>query len=205
MKTARRMRSPAAGMIIVALVAACAGAPPLTPFSTGDEEAPERGFAVLVGARDLEAESDFGSTDEQPLGGAELHWARPGAPLALELGLSYSTDADEPSLAPELETEGADLGLGLRYRFTDLGVFHPYLAGGLALLYGRTESVGPGFPTTEDTDWDGGVYAHGGVWAPFGDDLRLGLDLRWVGSDWIESDGLDLDHTAIALTFGTGF
>jgi hypothetical protein len=204
MKIAAWLGSPAVAAVCLALAAACGSAPPLLPFAAGGE-APERGFTALVGARALEAESDFGGTDEQSFGGVELHWARPGEPLALELGLTYSADSDEPSLAPELESEVADLGLGLRYRFRELGVFRPYLAGGAALLYGQVDSEGPGFPSTEETDWDGGVYAHGGVWAPLGEDLRLGVDLRWVGSDWLESDGLDLDHTAIALTLGTGF
>lgn len=205
MKIADRFRAPACVAVLgLFLGTACASAPPPLPFAAGGET-PELGFTALVGARDLEAESDFGSTDEQAFGGVELHWARPGEPLALELGLTYSRDTDEPSLEPELESEVADLGLGLRYRFRELGVFRPYLAGGLALLYGHTESEGPGFPSLDEDDWDGGVYTHGGLWAPFGDDLRLGLDLRWVGSDWLESDGLDLDHTAIALTLGTGF
>ena len=43
------------------------------------------------------------------------------------------------------------------------------------------------------------------MWAPLGDDVRVGVDVRWLPEEWLGEGDFDLDHTQLALTLGTGF
>ncbi len=183
----------------------CAQLPPLSPLEDADFNVPERQATVLVGVRNFEAESDFGSTDEQALGGLTVSWARPDDALAWELSAQHSRDDDELSPAGKIESSVSDLSGGLRYRFSRAGVFHPYVGGGVAVLLAESRSSGFGLPRQEDDDWDFGIYLRAGMWAPLGDDVRVGVDFRWLPEEWLGEGDFDLDHTQLALTLGTGF
>jgi hypothetical protein len=194
---------------LVLLAAGCSTMPPLHPFGTTDDDGeyvvPERSATVLVGVRDFEAQSDFGSTDEQAAGGLELAWWRPGDALALELAVQHSADEDDLRPTGELEARVTDLSFGLRYLGGQIGPFRTHLGGGLAVLYAETEEHAFAFPREEHEDWSLGTYLHAGIWGPLGEELRLGADVRWVTEEWISGGDLDLDHTQLAVTIGTGF
>ena len=194
---------------LAAALAACTGLPPLTPFGVEDSELPERSATLLAGVRNFEAESDFGPTDEAAAGGLELAWWRPGETVGAELALQHAQDSDSSSAGLEVDSRVSDVSFGLRYLARRIGPLRPHLGAGLAVLYGEIERSGFGFERREEDDWGLGTYVHAGFWAPleepFPDTVRLGLDLRWVTEEWLTAGELDLDHTQIALTIGTGF
>jgi len=194
-----------AALAAVSLPAGCASLPPLTPFAGPDAEPPERGTALIIGARDFPGDAPFGETEDPSLAGLELFWNRPGEALACELTIQHAYDTEHLSMNRKVEARLTDLQLGLRYRGARAGVFEPYAGAGLALLYARARTSDFAGQGDWEEEWDAGVYVHAGAWAPLSDDVRLGLDLRWVSGDWLGLGDFDLDHGQLALTLGTGF
>ena len=192
--------------LAVALVSVgCSNLPPLHPFENAEFETPERDFALILGARNFESREDFGETDRQATGGIELSWSAPDEPLAFELAVQHSRDKDSLKPTGQRKSEVYDLQLGLRWRFARRGVFNPYLGGGLAVLHGSTKASGFGFPDEDESGWDTGAYLHAGLWAPFSDDVRVGIDVRWLPEEWLGKGDLELDHTQLGITLSTGF
>jgi opacity protein-like surface antigen len=180
-------RTPPLALTALALVA-CQGTPV-------DGEA----LSLVYGER-VYASGDIDPADEQDVAG--LEYTRPAAGYQFELGFLTSA-ADEDLGGGRFEVSSLEAYGGLRHLFGHSGdPFRPYLSAGVSAL--RVERDSP-IDADDEDELDVGLYLRLGAYAPLGDSLRLGLDLRWFTEEPFTFGDVDTRHRQVGLTLGFGF
>ncbi len=209
------------------LLAAACVSPGLTP-----DGGAKQGYGVTLYTGRTYFDSDWGSFDEQRVGGVALDCGVRGEGLVWELGFQGSKEqAQVRTTAPDGSVVGVsfegrtrELFGGARYEVTVLeGRVVPYVGGGASLSRGSLESfpAGVGAPDSipikvRNSETWLVPYLHAGVRFPVGWDIDVGLDYRYqFGADYDLGDNFqgsefqagrfDGDYHQLALTLGIGF
>ena len=167
---------------------------------------PDAGVAVRFGQAQFTDEDSWNEAENQTGGGVSLFWPIARGPWNYEVGVSRFDEKSTTTGNAKFETSTTEFSLGLRRSFPPLwSTIHPYLGGGGSAYYTEQELSPLLAPRTETEDWNGGVYLSAGFWGLLGEHARVGAELRLIGEEFIDSGGLHMDHSQLAVTLGYGF
>lgn len=199
------------GTIMASTAAALSPASaPLPQRSVGLER---QNLNFMVGQKELSADQ-WDPNDGQVAYGLLFDYYRVDQWVGLDAGLLYSTDSSDQGIGQTTE-----LFVGARKTFTFRETLHPYVAAGLAYVWG-TNGVDAGalvngldeFVIADQGD-SLGLYLRGGVYATFSEHINIGLDLRTTQATsfdgGLNSAGIQLTEDAnsfqVSMTVGWGF
>jgi opacity protein-like surface antigen len=180
----------ALGLASSAACAAVQAVPQPTPTTEGQ-------ITAYLGQRSLD-DDDWHPVDDQLTVGVEYAQERMSNPIGWEVGLMASKDEGHVA-GSDVEGHTAEVYGGIHKTFGS-DTLRPYVGAGLAVIRASVEGPGP-----DDDDASAAAYAHGGISFALSDEMRLGLDLRFLlGSD-IELNGFDTDADYVQLAVGLAF
>ena len=171
------------------------------PFESGR-------FQAHIGVRELTDDGLWAPVEDQTHFGVSWSGSDDGAPIAWDVGFSYSEDDGSRLVGGDVITaRGSILELDVgALAVHDAWRVQPYVGAGVSLLRAEADVRFAG-DQVEDSDTTFGVYARAGLMIPFHGGEVVGIDVRRVFGADVElggSDG-DADGTIFALTFGYGF
>jgi len=187
-------------LVLAGLLASCA-ATARQEGAPSESARPDSLFGVLLGGRSLDDEVAWDEIESPIVLGFE--GGNVGAPLGYEFGLSVAGDSTDEA-GVDVYDRFLEVSFGARALFGS-GRVIPYLGAGVALVWAEVEGDSGGF-TTSDDDVSGGLYGHGGVLFPVGDEFWLGLDARLLTGTELDIFGIetDADYGQLALVFAWG-
>jgi opacity protein-like surface antigen len=134
------------------------------------------GNANFFFGRKMLAESDWSPVEDQNAYGAEVSFGLADWPMHFAIDVLQSSDTwDDSGLHVKGVTRELDFGARTTWK---IGRTHPYVGGGLAVVYARLEGSFEGFSAKDDETMVG-WWIGGGVFWRVGRALNLGVNARY--------------------------
>jgi len=168
-----------AGILAVALF--------MMPAAVADEFTGNVNF--LIGQKMLKS-SDWAPLEDQFAFGAEMSWGMSEWPVYVATDVIGSSDEMDITGGLTLEARTSEVDLGVR-KFWDADRIHPYLGGGLAIIYADARLRVGGLRISDD-DTGAGFWAGGGVTWRLGSRFNIGVSARYSNAG-VTIAGVDAD------------
>jgi opacity protein-like surface antigen len=175
-----------------------------------------RDLAAVLGERGLDSGADFPGIRDLAHYGLELDWRRAGHAFGFESALTHSHERNEALAAGgSSRVDVVEASFGLRHSFLVAegegsgggawGGVVPYVGAGLTWTHTELRVASVALGSSDEEDWDAGIYAHVGAKWFVAERLFLGLDYRRFFEDFFDYGGFDLDSDVLSLRVGYRF
>jgi hypothetical protein len=142
--------------------------------------------------------------DEQPYMGFEYTVSREDGAFGYEFGLGRQSDREEIPTTGDTSVEGWELTAGLRREFPIEGwAVVPYAGIGLSGYRVERDNETAGF--SDVVDLGGATYARLGATMKIDANAFIGIDVRFIQTEWFNEGLYDLDGDVVSLVLGFSF
>ena len=161
--------------------------------------------SIHFGARFLENETFWEPTDQPWALGFEYDARSLDSGLGWEAATFFAFDSEDNVFGTSVDVDLflLEANLGGRYTFV-LDRLHPYVGGGLGLIYADITARSGG-SRIYDNDFSVGGYAHTGAYYRITDAMTLGVDFRGLFGTSVDFDTPldgDVDYLQVTGTIG---
>ncbi len=151
---------------------------------------------AFLGAKALDKD-DWEPVEDQAELGVKIDFRQQTWPVNIATDFLYSFGEDD-SLGINVEGETFELNLGVRKIWDQAPPVHPFIGGGISMIWARFKGSGFGGSASDD-DTGIGFWLDGGVYWTLTENFNLGLEL---GYSKAEVTLFDIDGEAGGVHFG---